>query len=171
MPGHRNCCVVGCANSGARLEKWMAQVCTNHECLLGQGRCDCPPPFTLFPFPTEKRDESGRLRWQRLINRKDAMGKNWKPSAHSRLCSMHFIDGKPTDEHPDPTLYLGYPDKTGTITKARRNPMTRRSSVVVPTKKLRKNDDECNFTNLPISGDLPETRRKYRYRMNPLHAS
>jgi hypothetical protein len=38
------------------------------------------------------------------------VGKNklWKPSDSNRVCSHHFIDGKPTTDNPDPTLHMGY---------------------------------------------------------------
>ncbi|XP_070574391.1 uncharacterized protein [Ptychodera flava] len=155
MPGHRNCCVVGCGNSGVRLEKWMAEVCSSHNCLFGQGRCNCRPPFTLFPFPTGLKDESGRLRWQRLINRKDGSGKNWKPNRYSRVCSRHFIDGTPTKEHPDPTLYLGYTDTRRQIINSRRKPVNR--IVVV---KCDDSDGSSECASLPTSSDAPQHSAK-----------
>ena len=60
--GHRNCVVVGCPNSGKRLNKSAKQTCTVHACLNGTHTCDCEPPFKLFAFPTEKKDSEGRRR-------------------------------------------------------------------------------------------------------------
>ena len=61
--GHRNCVVVGCPNSGKRLNKWAKQTCALHACLNGTHTCECEPPFKLFPFPTEKKGSEGRRRW------------------------------------------------------------------------------------------------------------
>ena len=55
--GHRNCVVVGCPNSGKRLNKWAKQTCTVHACLKWTHTCDCEPPFKLFTFPPHKRDQ------------------------------------------------------------------------------------------------------------------
>ena len=35
-------------------------------------------------------------------------GKLWSPSKDSRVCSKHFIGGKPPPEEPNPTINLGY---------------------------------------------------------------
>ena len=64
----------------------------------------------MFPFPTAKRDAEGREQWKRAVNRPNTK-KPWmllEPTQVMRVCSAHFIDGKPTAEHPDPTLNLGY---------------------------------------------------------------
>lgn len=63
----------------------------------------------LFNFPTEKSRPEARKRWITAINRADPK----KPYAHlqpgtqSRVCSEHFVDGRPTADHPDPQLLLG----------------------------------------------------------------
>ena len=106
--GHRNCVVVGCPNSGKRLNKWAKQTCTLHACLNGTHTCDCEPPFKLFAFPTEKKDSEGRRRWKENIKREKTKGKVWTPKNSSRVCSVHFKDGQPTNENPDPTEDLGY---------------------------------------------------------------
>ncbi|XP_034037104.1 THAP domain-containing protein 11-like [Thalassophryne amazonica] len=70
--------------------------------------CDCPRPFQLFPFPTEP---ARRAEWTKIVNRKQLGSgyvKNWTPNKNSRVCSVHFTDGKPTELHPNPTLQLGY---------------------------------------------------------------
>ena len=64
----------------------------------------------LFPFPTLLRNPDGRQRWKEAVNRADAK-QPWKymdPSKDQRVCSEHFIDGEPTEQHPDPELHLGY---------------------------------------------------------------
>ena len=34
--------------------------------------------------------------------------KLWDPTKDSRICSVHFVDGRPTAENPFPTEKLGY---------------------------------------------------------------
>ena len=113
-----NCNIVGCSNSVYRLEKWYAQLCEVHG--LKFGSCVCRPPFTLFPFPTERKDPEARKRWTKLVNRKTATGANWQPNAKSRICSTHFKDGEPTAAMPDPTEHLGY--ERAQPKKTRRDP-------------------------------------------------
>ena len=108
MSAHRNCAVFGCGNSGARLKTWMDNLCPVHECSQGRGICDCTPPFSLFPFPTDLQSSERRQQWIKLINRKDEKGKNWQPKSDSRVCSRHFPDGRPTSQNPNPTINLGY---------------------------------------------------------------
>ncbi|XP_040067015.1 uncharacterized protein LOC120840500 [Ixodes scapularis] len=65
----------------------------------------------FFRFPCGKLHPVKRAAWIRAVRRVDKSdpSKNWKPSQLSRLCSAHFITGKPALEkaHPDyvPTLF------------------------------------------------------------------
>lgn len=102
----RICSVTGCSNSTARLAKWMKIKCGIHERYFGS--CYCKPPFVLFPFPTESKGLAARRRWVKAINRKTPSGANWHPSEDGRVCSVHFKDGEPTEQNPDPTEELGY---------------------------------------------------------------
>lgn len=54
----------------------------------------------FFPFPTEKKEKKNRQQWLKLINRE-----NFEPKRHHRICSLHFVDSKPTEENPYPTLF------------------------------------------------------------------
>lgn len=125
--GHRNCSVFGCHNSGKKLHKWGSQQCEIHGELHGTTLCDCAPPFKLLPFPTERKNNEARKRWIKLINRKESKGELWQPKTSSRVCSEHFVSGKPTEEDPDPILKLGYEAK---ITLKRKLP-TKRSMLPV----------------------------------------
>lgn len=81
----------------------MGEWCPIHKCNFGTSRCVCDPPFKLFPFPTERKNSKGRQEWIDLINRSDLnTGESWAPKSHSRVCSKHFPDGRPTAEHPNP---------------------------------------------------------------------
>lgn len=137
MVGHRNCSVIGCGNSGAKLKKWLKILCPTHQCNQGSGWCNCPPPFTLFTFPTQMRDNDRRQRWIKTINRKCEQGRNWEPNNNSRVCSRHFPDGSPTEENPDPYIDLGY-TPLSKMKKVRKHPMVRTpTESPVPTKKSR----------------------------------
>ena len=69
--------------------------------------------FRLFPFPTSRKNPQDRLKWKQLLNRQIGVRtpKLWSPGKQSRVCSKHFKDGRPTSEHPYPTLFLGYDAK------------------------------------------------------------
>lgn len=71
--------------------------------------CSCQPPFTLFPFPTEKKDPYGRQAWANVVSRVDATtGMMWMPNPDDRVCSDHFVQGKPTAANPNPSINLGH---------------------------------------------------------------
>jgi len=107
------CAVVGCSNNTYHLRNWKADICKKHNCNFGTSICICNPPVTLFPFPTEKKDQERRQRWIKNINRKDPnTGKLWNPTYNDRVCSIHFINGKPTKENPDPCLHMGHDSTT-----------------------------------------------------------
>ena len=135
MSGYRNSAVFGCGNSGARLKKWMDNLCPVHECSQGRSICDCTPPFSLFPFPTDLQSSERRQQWIKLINRKDEKGKNWQPKSDSRVCSTHFPDGRPTSQNPNPTINFGY--KAISSTKVpRKQPSVREGKQSVARKKI-----------------------------------
>ncbi|XP_078288014.1 histone-lysine N-methyltransferase SETDB1-like [Rhinoraja longicauda] len=104
----RNCAILGCGSSTYHLDKWIQKWCGSHNCKFATGNCFCPPPFTLYPFPTETKDGAARSRWIQLIDRTDEKGERWQPhpKGNSRVCSKHFVDGEPTALNPDPVLNL-----------------------------------------------------------------
>lgn len=95
-----HCAVTGCSNGSYRLKKWKNE----HK------EAGLQAPFTLHAFPTEKKAPERRKIWIQNINRLEPGSKTklFTPSKDSRICSYHFIDGKPTNENPDPTEGLGY---------------------------------------------------------------
>lgn len=135
----RNCAIKDCTNNWYALEKWMEEPCLVHKPYnKGIGTCICSPPFTLFPFPTERKDPEARRKWTSIVNRKD-----WTPKSESRICSNHFVEGSPTVANPYPTLNLGYtPSKN---IKSRPPPLERISSSP-PLKKIRRKL-ECTKVN------------------------
>ncbi|KAI8491853.1 hypothetical protein Bbelb_302260 [Branchiostoma belcheri] len=153
------CAVVNYSNSTYHLDKW---TCQKHGTKLGC--CDCPPPFKLFPFPTEKKRPDARRRWNKLINKKDSVSnKNWVNKPHDRVCSQHFIDGKPTAAHPDPVLHLGYtgPSSDQKVTP-KRPPPSKRVAVPDPPKKKPRtctSIDEDDVVMTPVE----KTEHDHRY--------
>ena len=55
----------------------------------------------LFTFLGKKRDPNSRKKWLSQIMRP----LDYEPKRSHRVCSLHFIDGKPTRENPFPTLF------------------------------------------------------------------
>ena len=55
-------------------------------------------------------------------NERDRPKKLWTPKKQSRVCSIHFVDGQPTQSNPYPVLNLGYDaeKKINTIIGVRR---------------------------------------------------
>ena len=146
--GHRNCVVIGCPNSGQRLGKWDATTCELHGCNSGSSMCDCQPPFKLFPFPTEKKNPERRLQWAKNISRNSLNGTLWMPNKDSRVCDLHFVDGEPTAENPDPTLQLGHNKKTKA--SKRPPPTPRDNSLVVRSIKRAKLDTCSDEIPVPV---------------------
>ena len=57
--------------------------------------------FRFFPFPGEVKNPQERRRWLNHLRRP----LSYQPKKYHRVCSRHFIDGRPTRENPYPTLY------------------------------------------------------------------
>ena len=69
----------------------------------------------------------GRLRWKLLINQQGKHNPNqlWTPKKQSHVCSLHFLDKKPTNNNQYPTLSLGYDSES----KVRRIVHSRRELI------------------------------------------
>eukprot|EP00057_Strongylocentrotus_purpuratus_P026465 XP_011680939.1 PREDICTED: uncharacterized protein LOC105446175 [Strongylocentrotus purpuratus] len=100
----KNCAVVGCTNNSKKLRKWKLLVCEIHSPLT-HDECECLQPYQMHRFPNGRYHDSARKlqEWLKNINRK-----NFIPNANSRVCSVHFKDGKPTADQPYPFQCLGY---------------------------------------------------------------
>ncbi len=102
-----NCAVIGCTNSRYKIKVWEKKECLEHK---GQTHKDCPcdRPFRLHIFPSIKLNSDKRKEWIRLLRRVKKGNKEWTPGQSDMVCSIHFVDGRPTLENPNPTLDLGY---------------------------------------------------------------
>jgi hypothetical protein len=99
-----------------------------------------------FPSPSKLKDNAGRKRWTNAINRNIKKGKVWVAKNSSRVCSKHFVDGKPTDENPDPTENLGYDFKAKQTTGGKRKaPLDRSAIPVKKAKRPRKKSSEASY--------------------------
>nr|XP_047130218.1 uncharacterized protein LOC124810063 [Hydra vulgaris] len=105
------CVVIGCKNTNCKLKKWDKEMCQQHGCVRSEGLCTCLKPFLFNKFPNIKKNAERRDQWLKLINRKTVTDKLWQPSKDACVCSIHFTDSRPTDEHPNPTINLGYDSK------------------------------------------------------------
>uniref|UniRef100_A0A667W8G4 THAP-type domain-containing protein n=1 Tax=Myripristis murdjan TaxID=586833 RepID=A0A667W8G4_9TELE len=98
------CCAVrGCTNNQRKLNLWLDEQCFEHAPRTKR-ECSCVQRYTFHRLPT---DEEARRMWLKNLNLK-------RPPKTLYVCSFHFIDKKPTEENPHPTLWLGYdrpPDK------------------------------------------------------------
>jgi len=56
----------------------------------------------FHPYPTKMKRNTERQKWLQLVNRPN----DYDPKRHHRVCSLHFVDGKPTKQNPFPTLFL-----------------------------------------------------------------
>ena len=99
------CTVIGCTNSYYRLDKWKKSICDLHSDKTHEV-CVCEKPFRLYCFPGPIRFHERRERWIKVIRRVTKDNKLLKPCSSD--CSEHFVDGIPTEKHPDPTLKMGY---------------------------------------------------------------
>lgn len=75
-----------------------------------------------------------RAKWKHLIGRSDGK-KVWSPSKDSRVCSSHFMDGKPTSTNPLPTVNLGY---EGAEKRARRMALFEATKPMATIKRAQK---------------------------------
>ncbi len=98
-----NCAVVNRTNSKYKLRQWREKNCDLHAGKLKQD-CPCTPPFHLHSFSSVKRNFERRKEWIRLINRTTKRNTAWNPGQSDMVCSIHFIDGEPTVENPNPTF-------------------------------------------------------------------
>ncbi|XP_019861511.1 PREDICTED: THAP domain-containing protein 5-like [Amphimedon queenslandica] len=88
-----SCCIVNCTNRAQKGNK--------------QRFYRIPKVIQHLGEQTKDLTERRRAKWLSRINRKD-----WYPSDHDRVCSDHFLSGKPSSDHLDhdwaPSLKLGY---------------------------------------------------------------
>ena len=85
----------GCHNNLKKRRVSLQQYYVVH----GKTRAECcGATFNLHPPPSSEKD---RRMWLKALNSRE-------PSEKTLLCSFHFVDGRPSDQHPYPEKWLGY---------------------------------------------------------------
>lgn len=78
-------------------------------------------------------------------------GSDWIPKNQDRVCSVHFPDGKPSEQYPDPILQMGY--NSSTLSKPRRLLKRHISSTFLPSS-----ESKCQTqTSQPIPSSEPQS--------------
>lgn len=115
-----------------RLSKYW---CSVPHCLSDKRNVLRPDRFpfmktvTFHPYPGEKKHNTERRKWLQLVRRSN----DYDSKPRHRVCSLHFVDGKPTKENPFPTRFL-WNDFGGTISQPKRKTDSinkRRNSMVM----------------------------------------
>lgn len=138
---------MGCHNGTYHLRQWQKKKCEMHNSSNGRGQCLCPPPFVLFPFPSENNMDKRNI-WVANVGRVETVDRvlkspggpihrkkndRWQPSSYDRICSDHFVDGKPTDLNPYPVLKMGH--NSSSLKRKVRKPPTQRQFPLPKRKK------------------------------------
>lgn len=140
--GGRSCAVFGCTNSQKKLSIWRRETCELHSPLLHNG-CPCLEPFSFYNFP---RDKDKRRAWLEAVGKKS----DYNASKSSVVCSIHFLYGSPTSEHPIPLLNM--------------KRQARKSSKTVPSDNGDGSNGDAADTSA-VKGILPNLKRKRAYKI------
>ena len=92
-------------------ERCAAEGCTSDG--RKRGKYGYMANVEFFPFPTQKRAPKQRKKWLELLRRQD-----YEPKKGHRVCSLHFVDGRPTKENPYPTLFAYNNFKTSRVQRS-----------------------------------------------------
>ena len=76
----------------------VAEGCNSDE--RKRGRYGYMKDVRFYPFPTQKKAPALRKRWLDLLRRE-----NYEPKRNHRVCSLHFKEGRPTENHQYPELF------------------------------------------------------------------
>ena len=109
-------------------------------------------------LPTEKTRPVDRGNWKKLINRADNKNHLWNPSKDNRVCSLYFVDGKPTPLNPNPTLALSYnADKRATMLSPPSGKRERKLNFTLEVKGKKRKSTE-NLSALPKAAHSESTK-------------
>ncbi|CAL8102085.1 unnamed protein product [Orchesella dallaii] len=92
-----HCVVSGCGRTLRKVNQWKTKPCSTHK---GQAHssCMCPEPYQFFKFPAEIKLQKI---WLDRVRRPDLEINNL-----TRVCSLHFVEGKPTRRNYFPSINL-----------------------------------------------------------------
>ena len=148
MGGTGNCAVIGCTQNTTKISNWKETICETH----GQPHknCPCNQPYTFCYFPSKNNYLHHRVKWIEALRRVNADRSVWEPCQSDRVCSVHFVDGVPTEQNPYPTLQLGYEVTVSTRRKIIYHAYT-------PKRKKQLQDQPSSATSAVASTtDLPD---------------
>ena len=137
--GGENCSVRECLSSRKKLYEWGENPCEIHKGLLNKS-CGCQRPYKLHCMPA--KPEEVRLQWLKALNRQS-------PPKRVIVCSLHFLDGKPTVKNPYPQLNLGY---KSVLKPGRKSPRKRK---FVETSSSDKGIKRAKPNSHPLSTETP----------------
>ena len=117
--------------------------------------CNCRPPYELHNFPTRIKKPVDKQNWIHLLNHVSSSNRLWSRKKSSRVCSIHFIDGVPTDENPYPTENLGYNSKrkVENLTNSSCNPRRRKKAKMScrqPTSSAKYVDHDHSYFSASV---------------------
>ena len=143
------CVVKGCSYNSRKLKAVLNQPCYEHQPTLRKN-CGCPPPYTFFQ---PQSDDERRQYLSKLLLK--------HPPKKLDVCSFHFVDRRPTYEHPLPELHLGHgvewkisnrrilsrvKEATGlTLPPNRKRRQVQVDDPSAPVAKTSRNDGKQNF--------------------------
>lgn len=93
------CSARGCTHNWSKLRIWRKSECFDHKPKT-KAECSCPQWYSFHRLP---KDNEAKANWLKNLKLR-------KPPKILYVCSFHFVDKKPTDENPYPTLFLGSED-------------------------------------------------------------
>lgn len=157
--GGRICAVFGCTNSQKKLVIWRKETCELHSPLL-HSVCSCLEPFSLYNFP---RDKGKQRAWSEAIGRKPDL----IPSKSSVVCSIHFLYGSPTADHPIPVVNMKRNAQKGCKTVASDNEdlaaVSSEKGALPNRRRKRANksmQEEGAISGETLEGDAPSEKKK-----------
>ncbi|XP_041824830.1 uncharacterized protein LOC121629263 [Melanotaenia boesemani] len=136
-----SCAVRGCTYNQRKLNEWLNSECLepDHE-RKRKADCPCPQIYSFYPLP---KDEEAKINWLKNLNLK-------KPPKTLYVCSFHFVNKKPSDDYPYPTLFLGYD----------RPPAKRRRRLIRNVQQTA--TDESDVVEAEEPGLMPPVGRRRR---------
>ena len=138
MGGTANCAVVVCIKNTTKISNWKESICETHQ------------PCTLYCFSSKNSYLHHPVKWIEALIRVTADKSVWEPCQSDSVCSVHLIDGVPTEQNPYPTLQLGYEVTVSTRKKIIYHAYT-------PKRKKQLHDQSSSATSAMASTtDLPD---------------
>ena len=105
---------------------------------------------------------------KKLINRADSKNHLWSLSKDSRVCSLHFVDGKLTPLNPNPTLAMGYnADKRATLLSPPSGKRKRKLNFTLEVKGKKRKSTE-NLSVLPKAAHSESTKHAAEFMKKPV---